>query len=191
MRLLPWLGATLPDMQILDKDINVHVRKVAQPGLRSLQATCNFLATSVLQALRALRLLRLIRVAKHMFVASMSTNDIAIPGTTKTIPNALAYLLQIFYGLAVLINFLGCLWYIPSPTPPPPSFLVSFHVHQRHCHPRDHQDHPQRPGLSAPDLLWPCCPHQLPGLSLVHPLPPSFLVSFQSLLQCPIEGLSC
>ncbi|KAK9836539.1 hypothetical protein WJX74_002745 [Apatococcus lobatus] len=65
---------------------------------------------SILQALRALRLLRLIRVAKHMFVASMSTNDIAIPGTTKTIPNALAYLLQIFYGLAVLINFLGCLW---------------------------------------------------------------------------------
>ena len=63
-----------------------------------------------MQALRALRLLRLIRVAKHMFVASMSTNDIAIPGTSKTIPNALAYLLQIFYGLAVLINFLGCLW---------------------------------------------------------------------------------
>lgn len=55
-------------------------------------------------------MLRLIRVAKHMFVASMSTNDIAIPGTAKTIPNALAYLIQIFYGLAVLINFLGCLW---------------------------------------------------------------------------------
>jgi hypothetical protein len=70
--------------------------------------------TYVLQILRVLRLLRLGRVAKSLFMSSLGSTTVHIPGMNR-VSAVWAYMLQMLYSVAMLINFLGCLWCVPSP----------------------------------------------------------------------------
>ena len=63
---------------------------------------------SQLQIMRILRLTRLTRLVKGLFIQS-GTGTPRLPGLQK-LGSTLTYFLQILFSIAVLINFLGCLW---------------------------------------------------------------------------------
>ncbi|KAK9809148.1 hypothetical protein WJX72_010205 [[Myrmecia] bisecta] len=72
--------------------------------------------SDILQILRLLRVSRLTRLMKRMFINSIGTNEISHLPIIKRLSSGSTYLLQILYGVMVLINFLGCLWYWTAAT---------------------------------------------------------------------------
>jgi hypothetical protein len=68
-----------------------------------------------LRALYLLRLLRLTRVVRLLDRGILGSNPLSSPLSmlfVKFANTAVAYLLQIVYTLAMLINFLGCIWWL-------------------------------------------------------------------------------
>ena len=61
-------------------------------------------------ALHVCRMIRLIRLLRKMFMMSLHSSRLRLPFIPVHIPTWGNYGLQLFYLVAVFINFLGCVW---------------------------------------------------------------------------------
>ena len=65
-------------------------------------------------ALHVCRMIRLIRLLRKMFIMSMHSSRLQLPFIPFHIPAWGNYGLQLFYLVAVFINFLGCVWWVDA-----------------------------------------------------------------------------
>ena len=69
---------------------------------------------SQIQIMRLLRLVRLGRLFKAAFLSSAGQGIMMLLSDTHKVNTTVIYFLQLLYAIAVLVNFLGCLWCAPS-----------------------------------------------------------------------------
>lgn len=78
---------------------------------------------SQIQIMRLLRLVRLTRLFRAIFVSTTGQGLVMmLLSETHKVNTTALYFLQLLYAIAVLINFLGCLWYASDPQAWGPAF---------------------------------------------------------------------
>ena len=68
---------------------------------------------SQIQILRILRIVRLARLFKAAFLSAAGQGLLPRMPGFHGMSYAHSYFLQLLFSIAVMINFLGCLWYVP------------------------------------------------------------------------------
>ena len=70
---------------------------------------------SQIQILRILRIVRLARLFKAAFLSAAGQGLLPRMPGFHGLSYTHSYFLQLLFSIAVMINFLGCLWYVPCP----------------------------------------------------------------------------
>ena len=65
---------------------------------------------SQIQIMRLLRLVRLGRLFRAMFLSTAGQGIMMLLSDSRKVNTTIIYFMQLLYAIAVLINFLGCLW---------------------------------------------------------------------------------